>query len=260
LSRLAPDDMDWRAAFVTTLAADWVSPWTKTHHLAGSSVSKVTPGLDERNRLFSFVSPSPEALALDLASKAAADAAACRERINVTLTRAGAVDFTVADETLPALYDYFESCFVVVAFSFEALEAFANQEIAFAKPASGLEVVRRGQRVLVEADQLERSLNLDEKLNLLLPQLLGIPSPKGKKPWPGFRAIQTERDALLHLKAGDTYPRGEAKQSIFHRLWVDGVASHPGSALAMIEWFYQDREKPRWLTMARSHTVERAPR
>jgi len=117
---------------------------------------------------------------------------------------------------------------------------------------------RRGIRTTVPPNQLER-LSLGEKVDQLLPVLLGVQSPKGRKPWSGFRALQTERDAIVHLKVDDASPRDPMNnQSIFHRFWVDGVALHPANAVALIEWFYATREAPRWLPELRRLTTPRS--
>lgn len=249
--------VDWRAQAVTRLAADWTSPWTGITHAAGAPVKAITPGRDARRRPLSFVSPSPEALALSLSMKGREDARAARGRVAVRddPSFGGTV---VADEDLEALYDYFEACFVVVTFAHQALEAFANGAIRRANPKEGFEVSRRDGRMIVPSRDLERSLSLDEKLGGLLPRLLAIPSPSGKRPWPGYRKIKAERDALLHLKSDDASPRSWDKPSIFHRLWVDGVEGLPDAAIAMIDWF-GGSEKPRWVTALRSATATNRP-
>jgi hypothetical protein len=241
---------DWRAELVTSLASEWVSSTTGHSHRVGAPVVGVTPGRDQGRRPLWFVSPSPEALALDLAIKSAVDADGLVDCVRVARLRADRIDLSVDDQDLPALYDYFEACFVTVVFSFAAIEAFANREIATANPKDGQEVVRRGEKVVIAPDRVERELNLGEKLDLLLPRILGVPSPKGRKPWAAFRAIQSERDALVHLKDADAHPRAVERQSIFHRFWVDGVDRHPRGSLAMIEWFYQGRAMPGWIVAA----------
>src|SRR5665811_1092335 len=105
---------DWRAEFVTSLASEWVSPSTRQSHRLGAPVVQVTPGRDERRLPLWFVSPSPESLALDLAFKSAAEAGELSDDVRVARLRADAVDLTVDDQDLPALYDYFEACFVTV--------------------------------------------------------------------------------------------------------------------------------------------------
>jgi hypothetical protein len=241
--------IDWRAAVSTTLAADWTSPWTGVTHAIGAPVSMVTPGRDARRRPLTFISPSPEALALDLAFAAAARTRTLRERVVVKPgSEPWNTSLVIDDGDLPALYDYFESCFVVVTFAYQAIEAFANREIEAARPQVPFEVVRRNLRATIPPDQLERGLSLSEKIGLLLPALFGVPTPKGRKPWAGFRALQAERDAIVHLKVDDAAPRDPMnKQSTFHRFWADGVVLHPANAVALIDWFYATREAPRWL-------------
>jgi hypothetical protein len=240
---------DWRAAAATTLAADWTSPWTGVTHAVGAPVSKVTPGRDERRRPLTFTSPSPEALALDLAFAATARARSLRDMVPVKpQSNAWDTSFEIVLDDLPALYDYFEECLVVVTFAYQAIEMFANREIDGANPRAPLEITQRGKRTTIQPDHLERNLSLGEKVDQLLPVLLGVPTPKGRKPWPGFRALQTERDAIVHLKADDASPReAMKKQSIFHRFWVEGVGVHATNAVALMDWFYVGREAPRWL-------------
>jgi len=105
---------DWRADTVTSLASDWTSPWTGTTHLAGARVAKVTPGRDAVGRPFSFVSPSPEALAISVAHKAAVEAGlALRDVVARPPRRAGEA-WEVDGDDLVRLFDYFEASFVVV--------------------------------------------------------------------------------------------------------------------------------------------------
>jgi hypothetical protein len=252
--------VDWRAAVATALAADWTSPSTGVTHAVGTPVSKVTPGRDERRRPLIFISPSPEALALDLAFAAAARARTLRDRVAVTpRSHQWDTTFDIAEGDLPALYDYFEACLVVVTFADQAIEACANREIDRANSQVPFDFMRRGRRTTIPPDQLERSLSLSEKVDQLLPVLLGVPTPKGRKPWSGFRALQSERDAIIHLKVDDASPRDPMNnQSIFHRFWVDGVGLHPANAVTLIDWFYSKQEAPRWLPELRRLANERS--
>ena len=249
-------EIDWRAAFVSTLAEDWHSPYTSNKYSAGTLVMAVTPGMDVRRRSLSFVSPSPPALALHLSATAAARAEGLRLLVSLRQSPDPVPTFAVLDEDLPALYDYLEACFVAVTFACESLESFVNGEIRRANPSVGFEVSRNGERTTITPDRLEVALTLDEKLGGLLPHLVGVPSPKGRQPWKGFRTIQAERNAVIHLKGDDASPRSWTRQSIFHRFWADGVTTHPASALAMIRWFFVGREQPRWLAPVGSMLAE----
>lgn len=246
------DQVDWRAEVVTTLAADWISPWTGTTHPAGARVAKVTVGPDAQGQPLAFASPSPEAMSLNLAIEAAKRSRDLRRTVIVDPLSRGSDSTSVRDEDLTALYDYLEACCVTVTFAFQALEAFANREIDTAVTGTH-ELLRDGERFALTSGELQRRLSTDEKLETLLPELLNTRSPNGRAPWFGYRALKRERDAIVHLKADDAYPRGRPdRQSIFHRFFSDGVAHHPAHAIRMIEWFYADRPSPSWLVQLRA--------
>ena len=57
------------------------------------------------------------------------------------------------------------------------------------------------------ADELERNLTTKEKLATILPALVGVPNPKGKKVWQDFAALKDARDATIHIKSKDANPR-----------------------------------------------------
>ncbi len=244
------DKTDWRADLVTSLASDWTSPWTGVTHLAGSPAAKVTPGRDAARRPLSFVSPSPEALAISLANRAAADATVLRRVVEETAPARHGESWSVDDGDLTQLFDFFEACFVAVTFSFQSIEAFANRVIDV-EVKNPFEWTREGTPVAMGSSALQRQVTTETKLAVILPRLLGVPSPKGRAPWEGFRRLKTVRDAVVHIKGDDAYPRNRPNaQSLFHRLLVDGVGHHPRAAVKMIAWFYGNREKPDWLSEA----------
>lgn len=241
------EEIDWRADVVSTVAEDWVSPFTGITHTAGAMVAKVTIGRDARRRPLGFLYPSPEAMSLDLAIESARRSRDLRKTVVVLDPLRPGEPWTVRDEDLTALYDYLEACFVTVTFAFQALEAFANREIETAVPGAH-EVVRKDRPVALTSSELQLQLSTDEKLGTLLPSLLHVRSPKGRAPWSGYRSLKRERDAIVHLKSGDAYSRGDDKrQSIFHRLLADGVAHHPRHSVRMLEWFFESRPHPSWL-------------
>ncbi len=117
------------------------------------------------------------------------------------------------------LFDYFELFASHVVFSFTALEAFANEAI----PTDfKYEVEKKGEKKLLKKPDIERAINLDEKLHSVLPQALGVPSPKGKKPWEHYKKLKTMRDRIIHLKTVDRSPSGPEKES----LWGMMLRSH----------------------------------
>lgn len=69
------------------------------------------------------------------------------------------------------LFDYFELFASHVVFSFTALEAFANEAIP--KEFEYKAEKKNGQISVLKKSDMERVLNLDEKLHSVLPQALG---------------------------------------------------------------------------------------
>lgn len=244
----ADERIDWRASAVTTLAKEWRSPWTGFMHEAGALVARTTTGRDRDGSPLQFITPSPEALSLDLAY---ASAHRCGDlRGAVVIQEAplhGHGARSVRDDTLPVLYDYLAQSMVTVAFAYQAIEAFANRVVGTA-PAETFEVDMRDGRRTLTREQAQRWLSTDRKLTELLPKIHAVRSPKGRRPWKGFRELASLRDDLIHLKDHHADPRGKG-QSVFHRLLADGVGHHPTSSVSMIAWFYTTGSEaaPRWL-------------
>lgn len=110
------------------------------------------------------------------------------------------------------LFDYFESYASHVVFSFTALEAFTNEAIPeeFEYAAE-----RKGEKALLKKSEIERAVNLDEKLHSVLPMALGVTSPKGRKPWEQYKLLKRMRDRIIHLKSIDRSPSAPEHESVW---------------------------------------------
>ncbi len=110
------------------------------------------------------------------------------------------------------LFDYYEIFASHVVFSFTALEAFANEAI----PTNfKYTIEKKDGPVVLQKPDIERTVNLDEKLHTILPTALGVKSPKGKKPWQQYKALKVMRDRIIHLKTVDRTSSGSEKESIW---------------------------------------------
>ena len=136
---------------------------------------------------------------------------------------------------------------IVVAFSFQAVEAFLNNEIAQSKHKE-IRVKRKDKWITLTPEEVERQLPTEEKAATILPELLGVPTPKGKRPWDGFKKLKTARDATIHIKNKDTY-QISASDNLFLDFLTDDLEFYPKSAINLVNWFYRDRKNPRWLKM-----------
>lgn len=100
------------------------------------------------------------------------------------------------------LFDTFETACCQVVFAALALEAFANEVIP---EGYEHEHANKGSTDirLLDKEGIQRQLNTSEKLGVVLPDALKVPSPKGRQPWQRFVEIRRLRDRIVHLKVAD---------------------------------------------------------
>jgi hypothetical protein len=158
----------------------------------------------------------------------------------------------VPTEESSALFDFFEQSMISVTFSFQALEAFCNHTINRNLKAPMKVKRRKGEEQLSPAE-IERRLSTEEKLGKILPKILGMPTPSGKAVWEKMVNLQKVRDATIHLKGLDQYPKtGIDKTTLFFQLLNHDPLEFPEGAISLISYFFEGKEKPRWLALAPS--------
>lgn len=161
---------DWRIAAVTTLAQDVPAAFPGgPAHKAGAPVYQGSLTRDPLHNVIGFITPSPTALALNVAMKNASKAKALRETLalNNTLTPWGSGE-SVVNENVPHLFDFFEHTMTAVFASFQSLEVFSNEVIS--KELRGtFDLVRSKETLKLSGEELERRASTDEKLGDVLP-------------------------------------------------------------------------------------------
>lgn len=141
------------------------------------------------------------------------------------------------------LFDFFERSMAHIVFSFTAVEAFANEVI----PRDFRHCVKRdGKDDLMAKADIERRVNLDEKLHVILPAALSVASPKGKKVWEKYRALKKIRDRLVHLKSIDLKPSGPNVETIWGTMLKTHGHAWCDDAHAVIGYFKPAVENRRW--------------
>lgn len=142
------------------------------------------------------------------------------------------------------LFDFLENSMAHIVFSFTAVEAFANEvvprDFRYTFKQKGKPDV-----VLAKAD-IERHINLDEKLSAVLPAVFSLPSPKGKKVWEKFKAIKKIRDRLVHLKSIDLKSSGPDVETIWGTMLKTHGHAWCDDAHAVIGYFKPAVEDRRW--------------
>lgn len=138
---------------------------------------------------------------------------------------------------LAALYKYFEQCMVAVTFSFQAIEAFANQLIIDGLSGT-LRLERKDGPVDWGAADIERRCSTEEKVGVILPSITKVKSPKGTKLWQDFQELKDLRDDTIHLKSKDQYVRGRPDdQTLYFRLLNCDPLDAPRTGISVMKYF-----------------------
>jgi len=247
---------DWRIRAVSRLAKGFTSPEGHVYK-AGSPVTLVTITEIGKGQVLSFTTPSPPALALSIAIRAARRANELRKRLVFTekvesyplFHKKPEVERLITNDR--ALYDFFEECMIAVAFSFQALETFSNTLIAEEVKRTYL-LKRRKEELELSADELQRKASTEEKLGTVLPEILSMESPKGKEVWQSFKQLKRIRDMTTHMKAHDAHSGVNVhRETIFYKFLHDKIEEFPVTAINIIAYFFKDGQLPRWLMLAR---------
>lgn len=238
---------DWRYAAATRLAKDVPAAYPGgPSHKAGAAVylSALVKTADGEN--IGFNAPSATAMALNVARKAALDAATIHSELEyrpvVTPDGPGKAVCPSSDSRL---FDFFEQCMVSAVFSYHAVEVFCNHTIA-RELKEAIVVKRRGKRMSLSPSDLERQLSTEEKLSQVLPKVKDLPTPKGKAVWEPFKRLKEARDSTVHLKSNDQHTVD--RDSLFFQFLSRRVDEYPEAAAAMIRYFLPEGA-PRWLRL-----------
>ena len=204
-----------------------------------------------------FIAPSVPAMALNVAMSAGRKAGALRNRVQFQpMVTPDGPGTGALEHHSPILLDYFEQAMVAVTFAFQAIESFANLEIS--RLVSDTHSVRRKKKVLVNltADEIQRQVSTDEKVATILPELLKVRGPKGTVVWEDYKKLKTARDSTIHMKGRDQYPHRKGAEpldssSLFYHFLNEDPDQYAVAAYETITFFFQKREKPRWLASLR---------
>lgn len=234
---------DWRLRAASSLAKPFISPWTGVTHPVGTAVTQSSSMSVDGTR-FNFGVPSATALFLDLSKKAFKEAKIIRTQTSFFNRSSGKMPFIESN----TLFDCLEQMMASVVFAYTSVESFANSAI----PESHIhKEARKDGRCIEEytKDQIERSLSLDKKLEILiqLPALNGVTNPKGTVLWERFQNLEALRDRIIHLKSADI-KASKPDDPIPDTIWQE-LLKMPDTFQITVEVIrhYSGTHPPRWL-------------
>ena len=148
------------------------------------------------------------------------------------------------------LYDYFEQTQMSVICSYNALEAFAN--LAISEDIKHTKENHKGITEVWNKDAILRWMSLSEKLTNILPNMLGIESPKGLSFWGNYKKLEKLRNEIIHpkTKSNELNVKHEFFKSFFSKdlsKWIfstDEILKHFCSG-EYREYYYPYRYGPK---------------
>lgn len=246
---------DWRIALATTLAEDLPAISVGgVSHKKGTGVYLTTSGIHPTDGEINFITPHPSALAFNIAFEYSKKAKELKEQLinNSVIAPSG---YTQQISNTSLLYDYFELVMITVTFSFQAIEAFLNHEIVH-NATLPIRIKRKEKWISYSPQDVERVLSTEEKAAVVLPEIFQLSTPKGKKPWDGFKRLKTARDSTIHIKSKDIHQLFKMENNqissppnLFFELLIENPECYPKYVFYLVEWFVKNKEFPRWLKL-----------
>ena len=98
------------------------------------------------------------------------------------------------------IYDFIENIQICIVFGYTALESFANLSIP-EKYEFEHEVKNKGIYEIYPKEAIEKWINLDMKLSIVLPEIYETEEIKKKSLWSSFKRLESLRHDIIHQKS-----------------------------------------------------------
>lgn len=234
------DKGDWRLQTTAHLAEYWANPWTGITSPKGTRITVVSVIKLSKKKQLTVPIPNATASMLNASANAYKKAQHLRAHNEIDKTLKNDVSFKSEKEAL----DYIERMIEAIVLAFCAIEAFANESI----PNDFVFSRHKKSEIILEAankQTIERHLSTDEKLTLVLPEVLNCTSLKGSRCWQNYKQLKGVRDRIIHMKTEDRKSSGPELETVWKAI-VLSPAPHL-AAKAIIDHFVKNMaSKPKW--------------
>ena len=228
--------VDWRVWKAFRVAQDAPPMYPGGHAVKkGDHVYVVTVTQSDQHGKVHFVTPSPGPLALSKSARAASRASELRSTLSFE-NAPGSNEKFLPSAKLGDLYEFFEECMAAVTFAFQSLECIANQLIS-QHNEDKITVKFQGEEQEMSLEDAERKLSTEQKLGEVIPAMLNIESPKGKKPWQDFKRLKKLRDNTIHLKTLNQYVTGQVdEQTVYFEFLNSDPFDFTRAAITLLKY------------------------
>jgi hypothetical protein len=233
-------DSDWRINLVTTLTEDTVLPWNDQFIPKGTALTTVSVVSLNKKKHLNIPVPNATAICLKISHQRYNEAREIRENSRIDKSLKKTVTFNSDSDAIC----YIELMFESIIMAFTALEAFANEYIP-----EDYEIweKKKNDIILEKKDKkdIERFSSTMDKFHRILPDVLGIDSPKGTKCWQNLVALKKIRDRVIHMKTDDRLSSGPEKSTIWNSIFR--LEQPHKQAFSVVKYFVDStKDKPRW--------------
>lgn len=114
------------------------------------------------------------------------------------------ITYDVPADDLPKLYDYLEHVQASIITIYSAIEALCN--VAIPAKFTLTKKNSRGVTELWDKSHIERWISTEEKIGSIVPDILGIESPKKLPLWEHYKNLKDIRDDIIHQKQSVSNP------------------------------------------------------
>lgn len=238
-------DKDYRLQAVTTLAEDFISPGGVTHKAGAVAVLSGSVKYDRIHTL-SFGIPSMTALFLDHAYTNWVESQHFLEEEEFLESPSPHLpEGTIHPKDDSTFFHLLEERMVAIVFAYTALESFANESIPddyiFKKERDDKKCTEEYTKTQAEL------VSLDTKLDLVLPSIFQIVSPKRKPIWNKYIFIKKLRDRIIHMKSKDRRSTDANEDTIWKELLNKSYPNVAIDAKDIIGYYLNNlADKPRW--------------
>jgi hypothetical protein len=240
-------NFDWRADRITHITQDW-GKFKKGDPIRPTLIIKTISGSKKRIEF-----PLLQSLSFNRAISAAKEAEKLKKSITYYQKSDGIEK--IAEKDLVILFDYFEYCMITVTFCYQALETYANYIIVKKIHAPyPLHRIKNGKELeqFFDKRQIQRFASIEEKMGIILPDILKIKSPKGTKIWKPYKNLKKIRDESVHVKIYPETFNGEDKDSILYLLYNCEPKEIVNDTLKLVEYFSNAMNEKKWSDKVRT--------
>lgn len=238
---------DWRLKAITTLAKPFSMPGSELRHEKGAAVM-LTTFAKFRGHILSFGVPNMSAIFLNFSNELWQESEIYFKNSNnfVEPISRHLLPGTLDIKDRGLFFDMLEKRMGAIVFAFTALESFANDSIPL---EYNYEQDRNDKKYLEKynKEQIEKNLNLDTKLSVILPNIYNVKSPKSKTTWSKYTELKKLRDRIVHLKSQDMASKDANTKTIWSDVINENLPNYASESKELIKHYFSNKPEPRWL-------------